>query len=252
MKRMIQLLLLAGAALLPLPSLAADMPAKAAPAANAPTGYPSPTGTGLYGQVGTFADLASSSINTGTSSTNLFSTGGAVSIGAGWQYKLPGSNFGFTEVNASYMNLGGATSCVAASGIIAACSVKGPWSFSVGTAMGFNWTYPLTFIPSLASLFNGNTPSSLLPAGVAPTASVPYAGLWMDVDNVSANISGLAGASTWDVSPEFRLGLINYLPQGGGVLKTAVGYEWSQNSLSLGPASAKMGNQIKAYLEYAF
>ena len=70
----------------------------------------------------------------------------------------------------------------------------------------------------------------------------------------TSSIDGVGSASNWEVAPEFRLGLINYLPNaGGGVLKTYVGYEFGDASVSIGGiGNAKPGNTLKAGLSYAF
>ncbi len=248
----LKLLLLALMVLLPVSAVAADMPAKTASAATTPAGYPGPNASGFYLDLGTFASMSSSTVNSGTQSVNLNSTGGALEAGIGWQYKIP-SDWAFTEVNVNWTNIG-SSATVAISNGVASATIKSPWGFGIEQGFGFNWTYPFSLIPAVSNLFNGNTPTGLLPPGVAPTSSIPYVSVRANFDNVTGTINGIGSGSNWEVAPEFRLGLVNYLPNaGGGVLKTYVGYEFGDASVSIGGiGAAKPGNTIKAGLSYAF
>jgi hypothetical protein len=246
MKRLaliIAALLLSGAA------YAADLPAQ--PKTAAPIGYPAANTNGFYLDVGTFASMSSSSVNTGVESVNLNSTGAALEGGIGYQYRIPG-DWAFTEFSTNWTNLGSSTTCNAMPGLTS-CSVKGAWGFGLEQGFGFNWAYPLSLIPAFSNLFGGSSPASLLPNGVTPTSSVPYVSVRANFDQVTGTINGVGSASAWQVSPEVRLGLINYLPAGGGVLKTYVGYEFGDASVGIsGVGSVKPGNTLKAGLSYAF
>lgn len=209
----------------------APLPTKASPG---PAGYP--TGSGLYGGIGTFAEEASSSISNGGTSTSLYSVGGALEAVVGYQYRLPGNNFGFTEFGANYTNLGGTTACAAAGGITG-CSIAGAWGFTIGTAIGFPWTAPFTWFPSFAGLFGGVSPLSLLPTGLIPVSSLPYLGAWADINQMSASVTGVGGSSMWQATPAIGIGLLNYIPN-GGVFDTRVKYEFASTSFAIGPAAA--------------
>ena len=223
------------------------------PTPPAQAGYPAINMSGVYVGIGSFAESTSSTINTGAGSSNLNGLGAALEASIGYQYRIPGNNFAFTEASVSYTNLGGSTSCQVSTTSVTGCSTKAPWGFGIEQAFGFNWTYPLTLIPAFSSLFGGVSPSGLIPSGVTPVSSVPYISVRADFDDVQATVGGTGSGSVWQVAPELRLGLINYLPQGGGVLKTYIGYEFSNASIAIGPGtSASVGNTLRAGLSYAF
>lgn len=220
---------------------------KAAPAPVGTTAPGYPLQNGFYVGLGSFFESSSSTINTGNASTNLNSAGAALELVAGYQYKI-----GFSEISVNYTNLGGNANCGNAAGGTVTCSIAGPWGFGVGTAVWFNWTYILTAPTSaIAALFNGQTPFNLLPPGLTPSAMAPYAGIWADINSMQGNINGV-GASTWQVSPEFRLGMVAYIAN-GGALDPHVGYEFADTSFAVGPGGAvKKGGTLRFGVDYKF
>lgn len=230
-------------------AIAGDLPTKAAPAPVAPA-YPA--GFGYYAGIGSFVETSSSSISVNGVSTNLNSAGAAIEAIVGVQYRMPGNNIGFSEVAVNYTNLGGQTVCSGAAGAAVSCSINGPWGFTLTSAIGFNWLYPFQAIPAFASLFGGQSPASLLPAGLVPTTSIPYIAVSADINQVNAAVAGLGGAQVWQATPAFDIGILNYLPNGAAV-DTRFSYEFADTSFNITPGTtAKKGGTLRAELSYKF
>lgn len=225
---------------------AAPLPTKA------PSGPMYPTGFGYYAGIGTAMEMASSTIAVNGTNTNLNSVGAAFAAVAGVQYKLPGKNLGFTEVGVSYANLGSAATCGGVPGVGVACSINGPWTFEITTAIGFDWTLPATALGNVwQQFFGGGSPAQLLPPGLVPTSIFPYIGVSGLINEVNAAVPR-ASTQTWQAMPALDIGFQNYLAN-GGMVDVRFEYGFGDASFNVTPGvTAKPGNLLRSVVLYKF
>jgi len=222
--------------------VAADLPVKAP----VYTGYP--TGSGWYGGIGAEAVVSNASI----AGTGLYDAGASILIAGGYQFRI-GGNWAAIEASAAYQNVTGSTVCLAGS---AACSITSNWSLSQGVIFGFPWTQAFAYLPALSALF-GTNPNVPLPAGVVPTSSVPYAGVFLDEAQSNAVLAALTGVGTgnqWQLTPALALGMKNWLPN-GVVADTRLKYEFANSSYNLsGPNGgvANRGSSLRASITFLY